>query len=91
MKTFILFIGAILLIELTGCGPSKAQLEAKERAKNQIYTDLDTTSDEGDYYLGDIEIRVIDSCEYIIAAIYSSGISITHKANCRNPIHQKNK
>jgi hypothetical protein len=40
----------------------------------------------------DIEIRIIDSCEYIIYSKYNTGgysSGICHKSNCRNPIHQK--
>ena len=44
-----------------------------------------------DIVYDDIEVRVIDSCEYILwqnAHSNSSG-NIVHKANCRNPIHNQ--
>lgn len=47
-----------------------------------------TSSEEIGY--DDIEIRVIDSCEYIVwGKIGNSSGNIIHKANCRNPIHNK--
>lgn len=48
-----------------------------------------TSSEEIGY--DDIEIRVIDSCEYILWWDRHHGLgNLTHKANCRNPFHQNN-
>ena len=48
-----------------------------------------TSSEEIGY--DDIEVRVIDSCEYIIyLQVHHTTGNIIHKANCRNPIHKTN-
>lgn len=79
---------------LNGCGPSKAELEAHERAKREhanVYDrPAEPVEEHNDYHTeDDIEIRVIDSCEYIIwHHRYSEMGNIVHKQNCRNPFHQ---
>jgi len=48
-----------------------------------------TSSEEIGY--DDIEIRVIDSCEYILWNDKQHSVgNLVHKANCRNPIHKTN-
>ena len=37
----------------------------------------------------EIEVVVIDGCEYFIYCPGSSGGMMTHKGNCSNPIHKK--
>lgn len=36
-----------------------------------------------------LEIIEIDSCEYLVSC-YDRSRSLTHKGNCKNPIHKKN-
>ena len=38
------------------------------------------------YTKGSFSFVEIDSCEYILSSVFS-GNSITHKGNCKNPIH----
>lgn len=37
---------------------------------------------------GDFQVIVIDSCEYL-QNTYSAASPLTHKGNCKNPIHKK--
>ena len=100
----------VLFAPIISCGPSKAELEAKQKrgfvwnrntgdfekspTSNNIYETpeqlpqpIEEESDCCPYE--DIEVRVIDSCEYIIyLQVHHTTGNIIHKANCRNPIHQ---
>lgn len=88
------FILSLLTITILSCGPSKAEMEAKEK---QGFEWIDggwiKSSDKGDIPYADIEIRVIDSCEYILWTSEHSyeQNGICHKGNCKNPIHRENK
>lgn len=79
----------VVLSWISGCGPTKEELEAKNRAKNEMYEANPAISEEDFVEVDNIKVQVIDSCEYII---YGAGFSnkgcIIHKANCRNPVHQ---
>ncbi len=37
---------------------------------------------------GSFDVVEIDSCEYIRSDVYA-GYNLTHKGNCKNPIHKK--
>jgi hypothetical protein len=37
-----------------------------------------------------LDILIIDSCEYLQGTILSTEV-LTHKGNCKNPIHPENK
>ena len=53
-------------------------------------TDKENISKEF-YKIGQVEyyVTIIDGCEYLISP-YSHSASITHKGNCKNPIHRGN-
>jgi len=65
----------ILTIALVSCGPSKEEMEARERSERSTKQ----TTDER------FEIITIDGCEYIVSTYYSNNSDIlTHKGNCKN-------
>lgn len=39
----------------------------------------------------DVNIVVIDSCEYLACCTYGARYVYTHKGNCKNPIHYTSK
>lgn len=78
-----------------GCGPSKAELEARAKKekfnpyKTPVQEEKEVVTEDGEIEYDDIEIRVIDSCEYIVwIETHHTAGNIIHKFNCRNPIHQ---
>lgn len=70
----------IILVFLMGCGPSKEEIEIKEKEEGKYSKNgLKTSFIAGQ----DFQIIILDSCEYI----YHSGNhseSLIHKANCKN-------
>ncbi len=87
MKTFVMSLIFITLsVNLFSCGPSREELLAKgeidkygnriesNSAQRQIATCRQVASG--------ITIHIIDSCEYIL--VCDNGVSIIHKANCKN-------
>lgn len=104
-KIFFLFSVFCFFIQLVGCGPSKAELEAHQKqgevfdpntgkyvkVANNPYEENTEEPQVEEISYDDIEIRVIDSCEYILWYDRHHGLgNLTHKANCRNPFHQNN-
>ena len=89
---FIMICGlAVIFSPIISCGPSEYELEARQK-KNIEINDLESSNENNSHDYDDIEIREIDSCEYIVyrkpdAGGWSSGIC--HKANCKNQFHQK--
>lgn len=82
-----LFMATAIIV--SSCGLTRAEIEAKnaELAKEGVQPsikDLKILESHEGYYLGEIKIVKIDSCEYII---YQSH-NIIHKENCKNPDHK---
>ena len=49
------------------------------------------SKDNGSYYCSGCQTQRHEGCEYVIFGGYAnahSGVSITHKGNCDNPIHK---
>ena len=94
---FVMICGlAVIFSPIISCGPSKAELEERhkrvvEATNNPYETPIqeESTPSNEEIIYEDIEIRVIDSCEYIVwlQTHYNAG-NIIHKSNCRNPIHK---
>jgi len=91
---FVLF--ALLMFGFfIGCGPTRAEMEAKQaqgfKYDSETGNFVPKSEDEiknGSRNYRDIEIRVIDECQYIIwAGNWSNKGMIIHKENCNNPIH----
>jgi len=79
----------VIFTPFISCGPSKAELEARQRKESQIYNAAMTEPDCSG--CDQITIQIIDSCEYIVFGDRGTTKgAIIHKANCRNPFH-KNK
>ncbi len=68
-----------ILFTIASCGPSKEELERRQR--------LGTESPEKAYSYSDtptgISVIKIDGCEYVYCEV-SEGVSIVHKQNCKN-------
>lgn len=102
MKKIIASVFALAV--LYGCGPSKADLEAKARQgfiwDYQVGAFVQDTTVARDEVTGevhdDIETRVIDGCEYLVLKVRcgscntSDNAGIVHKGNCKNPVHNPN-
>ncbi len=74
-KIFIA-IGLVLLISVTGCGKQKAEIEKEE-----------VPVEDKNKFIPKYRIVEIEGCEYF-SFISSHGFKhITHKGNCKNPIH----
>lgn len=91
---FIMACGlAVVCSHFISCVPSKEKLDVKTKKEIEInQQELSEENDSHDY--DDIEIREIDSCEYIIYKKYVYGIcasGICHKANCNNSVHKNSK
>jgi hypothetical protein len=64
---------------------------------NKYKVNTDTINDE--YYIKyrDVTIRyniiIIDGCEYLVGSTNNTygGYFLTHKGNCKNPLHEQNK
>ena len=67
----------IVLTMLTACGPSKEQMEKRQR----IESNVDTKIEQPLTPIG-ISVIKIDGCEYIYCEVGSP--AIVHKANCKN-------
>lgn len=78
MKKLIGTIG--ISIMLTGCGPSKEEIEAKEKGLGLWSNENVKTTQVGGQ---NFEVIKIDSCEYIYHYGRQSE-SLIHKANCKN-------
>jgi len=80
MKNIIIILGIILTISLFSCDKNQGfgggtQWVKKEAVKNTY------------------EIIEIEGCEYIYVSVnsgYAGGLGLTHKGNCKNPIHNCN-
>ena len=70
LLSFVLSCSFTALL-MFGCGPSKEEMEAKERAEGHV------TSVDG------YDVIVIDGCEYLEKRT-SHGEVLTHKGNCKN-------
>jgi len=76
MKTKQILIGLIAIAFIGGL-----VMQCKESSEQPL-PQMKETQHWGVY------ITQIDSCEYIYI-LKSSGTSLTHKGNCKNPIHNK--
>ena len=76
MKTKQILIGTIVITFVGGL-----VMQCKESSEQPL-PQMKETQHWGVY------ITQIDSCEYIYI-LKSSGTSLTHKGNCKNPIHNK--
>lgn len=79
-----LLFAFIIFLSFASCRPEVTS------PKNEYYND----SSAIEIFNGvDYRIVVIDSCEYILGRdheSYNGGFFLTHKGNCKNPIHYKN-
>jgi hypothetical protein len=69
-----LILSTLLIGMMSGCGESN--IEKVETQKKYLKTGYP------------IEIVTIDSCEYIYGP-WGNATVLTHKGNCKNPIHNK--
>lgn len=73
----ILFFVSMILF-LYSCDEGKSKPEYPDKETTEIFKGVD------------YEVVKIDSCEYIIGkdhGSYNGGFFLTHKGNCKNPIH----
>lgn len=87
MKHFtILFIAAIMLM-LTSCGPSAADLEALRRANKLTPTNYQSFEEAITYggYSSDIDYVNVNNHEWVMTSIYSNRISTVfiHSPDCK--------
>ena len=85
MKNSTLFVGLALCVAIfLYTLPSKepAPLQPRELSKTDYEKHVD-------YVKSELGVIVIDSCEYIEYKVTSNGGVLTHKGNCKNPIHYK--
>lgn len=97
MRTLIL----LFLLAMVSCGPSKEEIEAKEKAKsdsaakaviafNNQYPDSvkKVYSDNSHFIIG---VYQVNSCEYISFVPndrnQGEGVAVVHAGNCNNPVH----
>lgn len=73
----IALITLLSLAMMSGLISCKEPNVQKTRTTYQIGTELNP-----------IEIVVVDSCEYLYGP-WGNATVLTHKGNCKNPIHQK--
>jgi len=73
MKKIIL--ATLLIGMMSGCGQSNVQKVEKQKTSYKL--------DGGQ----SIEILIIESCEYIYGP-WGNATVLTHKGNCKNPIHK---
>lgn len=76
MKSKLLLLA--LAMVMAGCGGNPANIDTK----NTSYT-IPTL------YGADLQVVEIEGCEYFFTEYDRSAI-LTHKGNCKNPIHQHN-
>lgn len=74
---------AMALMMLTGCSAESDETKDKYTGGRTEYTG--GVYSEFSYA---IDVQTVDSCEYIIC-YGSKGRTIIHKANCKNPFHDK--
>jgi hypothetical protein len=78
-----LFLTLILLLTVYGCSEPKPE---------PTWPKSEGPTLKNGYI--EYEVVTIDSCEYILGhdkGFYNGGFFLTHKGNCKNPIHLKNK
>lgn len=73
MKKLIILLAMLII---TGC--SEEQIQKRQKDENQSWID----------YNRGYKLRTIDGCEYIETGVYGGAV-LTHKGNCRNPIHKE--
>ena len=78
MNKFLIYGALVALAIFTSCGPSKEEYEAEQARKIK----------SGEM-IGEYKVEVIDGCEYLTAGFHDNSV-ITHKGNCKNPIHKTN-
>ena len=87
MKNRLLIFAAIALGLLTGC-EEKAPKEVDTKVEQKAEMSIKQVAIE------DVEVVVIDGCEYIIYKETSGSNQgygfMAHKGNCKNPIHKHN-
>lgn len=81
-KIFIVLIGALFLFSCNNDNPDT------RKVNNAKTFQVDWTNDQGGQISQNFTIVVIDSCEYITGR-YDRSRFLTHKGNCKNPIHQR--
>jgi hypothetical protein len=80
MKNFLLYLGyffcglAIIGVGITG-------YLVFSNSKKHVKSTKEKYKDR-------IEVITVDSCEYVFGP-WGSGAILTHKGNCKNPIHKK--
>lgn len=85
MKTKLL----LLAIVLTGCSSSSEQENAV--TANKIFK-VPSVDFNFSYRLCELNVIIIDSCEYLYGYVGGSGgYVLCHKGNCNNPVHWENK
>ena len=88
MKKRLFMCAVIALGLLTGC---------EEKAPKEVDTKVEREAEMGikQVAIEDVEVVVIDGCEYIIYKETSGSNQgygfMAHKGNCKNPIHKYNK
>lgn len=87
MKKRLFICAVIALGILTGC-EEKAPKEVDTRVEREAEMSIKQVA------LEDVEVVVIDGCEYIIYKETSGSNQgygfMAHKGNCKNPIHKHN-
>ena len=86
MKKVLLIL---LVLCLIGCQSKPAKEVTNDLQAQSVITLLPTEEGHCKYMMLTYDV-VYDGCDYIITRPYNGNeITLTHKGNCRNPIHQK--
>jgi predicted RNA-binding Zn ribbon-like protein len=88
MKYKQYIIPAMIFFLFSAC---QSQTQEKEKEKEVSETELQTEQLINEIDIHDLEILVIDNCEYIFykksPSTYRGFGFMSHKGNCKNPIH----
>lgn len=69
----------VLVIVINSCTQSGSEKTKPEVDMYGTLIDIDENN----------KVIIIDSCEYLITARNTNSQSVTHKGNCKNPIHKQ--
>lgn len=83
MKTLILLLNACLILAFAGCEEKKPIPTAQEAIKLTTWPNF-----SGSHF--DYSVIEIDGCEYLLMDTTHGFRVVTHKGNCKNPIHNLN-
>lgn len=76
-RDFFLIISAMIVLFTLSCGPSKEEIEARQKRYNESLTNL----------IDGYSVTMIGDCQYLEKDAKTSSHVIFHKGDCNNPIH----